>query len=180
MRRRPVLVLMAGALGLVPLSGCGGPQPDLSVCEKPPTELVESVAARMADGGTLRHARMVRSEDSGRVFVSAELHRDDDRWWAKGDLLTWMADEAGGFYAVDEHAREQSGWPEADFTLREDRDAVESRGCTLTVQGTIDVDRYDIDCPPGGVARRECLDDALDALQDRLDREYEERRRRAD
>lgn len=174
-RRRLFAALGVAGLGLTALAGCGGPQPDLSACEKPTSEMVEAVSRRLDAPGALRHARMLRSADSGRMFVTAELHRHDDRWWAVGDLLTWEADGNGGFRAVDEHARELSTWPGADFTLRDDRDAIESRGCTMSLRGTLDADQHDFDCPPGGIARRDCLEDNLSELKDRLDREFDER-----
>lgn len=169
--------VVVGAL-LATGAACGGPQPDTSACAEADDRLVAAAAERLTVPASLRHGHVYRSERSGRVFLSAELDREEDIWSAAGDIVTWVVvdEREPRLEAVDEVARTTSSWPAAGFTPADDADVVTSRGCTLVVRGTLDLDQYEIDCPERGAARRACLDDQRDELEDKLTREHDERR----
>lgn len=174
--RYPLTTLFLATCAVALLfTACGGPQADTQACERAPDNLIVAAQNGVDAPGTLRHLRILRSPDTGRVFLTGELHLEEDQWWIEGDLLTWVVSDGDRLEAVDEQAREVSRWPPAAFTLGDDRDAVKARGCTLVLRGTVDVDQHDLGCPAAGLARRECIDDRLEELQDRLEREHDER-----
>lgn len=179
MRRAPLGPLLVVAFLAAAATGCGGPQPDTSACSPADDRLVAAAQERLNVDGSLRHGHVVRSEDSGRTLFSAELALEEDIWSTEGDILTWVVldEQQPRLAAVDEGAREASAWPPADFTVADDDGVVTSRGCTLVRRGTLDLDQYDIDCPERGAARRACLDDKREELEEKLTREYDERRR---
>ena len=78
-------------------------------------------------------------------FVSAELHLGSDAPHDKGDIATWATDNVksdDGFVSVDVHAREDSTWPHASFTVTKDG-AIESRACASLNRGKT---KAQIDC----------------------------------
>ena len=106
-----------------------------SVCSPTSDAVLKSIGGKLQVGGALRNGRTVSK--SGLNFISAELHKPDDKPTAKGDLLTWAVQGTGGeFVAVDVHAREDTGWPHAQFDVRKDG-AMLSRACADEIKGTV-------------------------------------------
>ncbi len=73
------------------------------------------------------------------------MHLGSDAAHDKGDIATWATDDIksdDGFMSVDVHAREDSTWPHAPFTVTKDG-AIESRACASLNRGKT---KAQIDC----------------------------------
>ena len=135
-RQRAGLAVIV-ALAAPILATCAGPSIDSSECEVALIVTMETLGQRLTEDGTLRHGRAHERADR-EFFVSAEFlpaDKDDD---FDGDILTWFTENPAGsdFVSVDEHARDRSDWPEADFGVDENG-AITSRGCVLVVRGEL-------------------------------------------
>lgn len=102
--------------------------------------MLSSIQSKVTAFGKLRNGRIVEPDASAWMFVSAELHLYEDGVETRGSMLTWARRKSdsgkAAFLAVDENARKKSLWPRAPFDVRE-TGAIESRGCTDRVRGTI-------------------------------------------
>jgi hypothetical protein len=112
------------------IAGCGNPQQSVRHCQGAPEESILAIQQKFTAKGKLRNGKMVHLK-SGPYFVSAEIHLYSDAPHAKGDIATWATDDIKStdtFQSVDIHAREESTWPHASFTVTADG-AIESRAC---------------------------------------------------
>jgi len=132
---------LAAIVGFGVLAGCSqmsNPTYDLvaSGCAGASDETILTIQEHLEAPGKLRNGKLVRSPESGTVFVSAELHLRSDEKHDSGDILTWSTDDVAGneFFSVDVHAREESSWPHADVDVRA-AGARESRACTGLSRG---------------------------------------------
>jgi hypothetical protein len=139
-RRRRAGVLTGAALALASTvlgAGCGTPTQAVDRCQSAPDEITRAIQARVTADGTLRNAKLVSPADGAYTFVSAEIHLRSAAPHDKGVIGTWATkdtDRADAFVAVDTHARQQSRWPAASFTVTADG-AIESRACTALNRG---------------------------------------------
>lgn len=126
-RRRAALAVLSLTLLA---SAC--PQPDDgAACEDAPDDLVEAVGQHLIEGGNIRFSVVVRANGDDAVFVSFENRTDDDvDDDDSGHILTLTAPtfDSTELTAVDERAREETDYPDADVDVRADG-AIESRGC---------------------------------------------------
>ncbi len=114
------------------LAGCGNPTQSVRHCVGAPEDIVQAIQQKLTAKGKLRNAKLVHLSGSPNSFISAEIHLDSDDKHDKGDIATWSTtgvDSAEGFQSVDVHAREESAWPQARFTVTKNG-ALESRACT--------------------------------------------------
>jgi hypothetical protein len=129
--RIAALAATAVALGsLAGIAGCGNPQQSVRHCQGAPEESIVAIQQKFTAQGKLRNGKMVHLK-SGPYFVSAEIHLESDGAHDKGDIATWATDDIkslDAFESVDVHAREESTWPVAPFTVTADG-AIESRAC---------------------------------------------------
>ena len=138
--RRPRVAragVLVGVLAVLGLAACGSPtlKTTASVCTPTTDAVLKNIGTKLQVGGALRNSRTVSR--GGMNFVSAELHKPDDKPTAKGDLLTWAAGSGSNeFVAVDVHAREDTGWPHAEFDVRKDG-ALLSRACADDIRGQV-------------------------------------------
>ena len=129
--QRATVALIAILIG-PSLAACASPSIDVSGCDVALIVTMETLDGRLTEDGALRHGRVFKRAE-GEFFVSAEFlpaNEDDD---FDGDILTWFT-EGSDFVAVDEHARDHSDLPAADFHVDADG-AVTSRGCVLVFRG---------------------------------------------
>lgn len=126
-----VIIALAGPI----LAACASPSIDVAQCDVALIVTMETLEAHLTDDGTLRHGRALERAD-GEFFVSAEFLPADEDDDFDGDILTWFTEDPAGsnFFSVDEHARDRSDWPIAEFGVSEDG-AITSRGCVLVVRG---------------------------------------------
>jgi len=118
--------------GFPVLGGCGNPTASVSRCLGTPDATVAAIQDRLTIPGSLRNGKMVKPlRPNGFTIVSAELHPTGADKQAKGDILTWASRNltAGRFESVDANARNDSGWPHANFGVSADG-VIESRACT--------------------------------------------------
>jgi hypothetical protein len=128
-------IVVLPALGL--LGGCGSPAQAVTHCVGAPDNVVQAVQQKLTAKGKLRNAKLVTVPGSPRSFLSAEIHLDTDAKHDKGNIATWVTTDTKNlddFHAVDVHAREESTWPAARFTVTADG-AIESRACTNLTRG---------------------------------------------
>jgi hypothetical protein len=114
------------------LSACGNPTQSVRHCVGAPEEAVLAIQQKLTAPGKLRNGKMVHLKGSDYSYLSAEIHLDENDRHDKGDIATWATKDvksADGFLSVDVHAREESTWPPASFTVTEDG-VIESRACT--------------------------------------------------
>ena len=130
--------VLVGIVAVLGLAACGSPTLNTTagVCTPTSDTVLKSISAKLEAEGTLRNARTVTRGDL--QFISAELHKPDDKPTAKGDLLTWAVAAPGStqFVAVDVHAREDTSWPPAQFDVRKDG-AMLSRACAAEIRGQV-------------------------------------------
>jgi len=132
---RPVAALAVAVIafaGVGVLTACGNPTQAVRHCVGAPEEAVLAIQEKLTAPGKLRNGKMVHLKGSPYSFVSAEIHLDDDDPHDKGDIATWATQDVkspDGFVSVDVHAREESTWPHASFTVTTEG-AIESRACT--------------------------------------------------
>ena len=129
------------------VSACGNPTQSVQHCVGTSDSVLSAIQQKMKPGAdaTLRNGRSVQLPGSATTFVSAELHRGPDAPHKKGDVATWATDDIksdDGFMSVDIHAREDSTWPHATFTVTKDG-AIESRACAALNRGKT---KAQIDC----------------------------------
>ena len=139
--RRPRIAragVLIGILAVVGLAACGSPtmKATAAVCTPTTDAVLKNIGSKLQVDGALRNSRTVSR--GGMNFISAELHKADDKPNAKGDLLTWAVTGTGSndFVAVDVHAREDTGWPHAQFDVRKDG-AMLSRACADEIRGQV-------------------------------------------
>jgi hypothetical protein len=128
MRGRRVLVALAGLLVAIGISACSVPGPKRSLCRPAKADVLDEISTKLDAKGWLRRGYVYTVKGGGPKFVSAELHLNADKITTDGTILTWVEDPDRQFLAVDERARQYSGWPGAPFDVRE-QGARESRGC---------------------------------------------------
>ncbi len=142
MNRTPRLALRLAAIAVLVaafLPACGNPTQPVQNCVGAPDSVISAIQQRMKPSAdaTLRNGRLVQVPGSDTTFVSAELHLGSDAAHDKGDVATWATDDIksdNGFVSVDVHAREDSTWPHASFTVTKDG-AIESRVCAALNRG---------------------------------------------
>lgn len=115
------------------VSACGSPKQSVQNCVGASDSVISAIQQKMKPDADakLRNGRTVQLPGSETTFVSAELHLGSDARHDKGDVATWATDDIksdDGFVSVDVHAREESTWPHAPFTVTKDG-AIESRAC---------------------------------------------------
>lgn len=133
--RRPLVAVVVLAMAAALLSACSSPGLISQSCTRT-TEgdpVLATLAGHLRVHATLRNAQVVKAA-GGRQFVSAELHRPDDAFAVRGDILTWVSDGARAFRSVDRNARRYSSWPAATADLRR-AEARTSRGCVYPYRG---------------------------------------------
>src|SRR5437879_5345826 len=113
------LAVLGVAAGLL-WPSCGSPSISTLACSSVPDPTLQAIGTRLQVAGALRNGQMVRATTTKMTFVSAELHRHDDRNSVKGDILTFATSDptTGPWMAVDARAREHSAWPAAPFDVR--------------------------------------------------------------
>ena len=121
------------------LAACGNPTQSVQNCVGAPDRVLSAIQQGMKPSAdaTLRNGRLVQLPGSDTTFVSAEMHLGSDDRHHKGDVATWATndiDSTDSFVSVDVHAREDSTWPHASFTVTEDG-AIESRACASLNRG---------------------------------------------
>ena len=148
-RRRgsAALLLLLVALIVPAAVACGNPTQSVQNCVGTSDSVVSAIQQRMKPDAKakLRNARSVQVPGSDTTFVSAELHLDSDAPHHKGAIATWATDDIksdNGFVSVDVHARDDSTWPHASFTVTKDG-AIESRACASLNLGKT---KAQIDC----------------------------------
>jgi hypothetical protein len=129
------------------LASCGNPTQSVQNCVGAPDSVIRAIEQNMKPGAdaTLRNGTMVQLQGSDTTFVSAELHLGTDKPHDKGDIATWATNDvksAEDFLSVDVHARADSVWPHAPFTVTKDG-AIESRACAALNRGKT---KAQIDC----------------------------------
>jgi hypothetical protein len=145
---RRVAAFAAAAVALASvgvLTACGNPTQAVRHCVGAPEEAVQAIQQKLTAPGKLRNGKMVHLKGSDYSYVSAEIHLDDDDAHDKGDIATWATRDvksAEDFVSVDVHAREDSTWPHASFTVTRDG-VIESRACTGLNTGKT---RAQLDC----------------------------------
>jgi hypothetical protein len=131
-------------------AACASPTASTFGCADVHDDVVTAIAKKLDEPGRLRFAQQLTRSDGTR-FVSAELHRPDERKDEDGDILTWASGVgATNFTAVDQRARDDSSWPAAALDVRTDG-AIESRACTADARS--DNDTGNNNCPANATQR---------------------------
>ena len=146
-RRTATRLLLLVALIVPAAAACGNPTQSVQNCVGTSDSVLSAIQQGMKPGAdaTLRNGRSVQVPGSDTTFVSAELHLGSDARHDKGDIATWATNDIkskDGFMSVDVHAREDSTWPHASFTVTKDG-AIESRACAALNRGKT---KAQIDC----------------------------------
>jgi hypothetical protein len=132
---RRVAALAVGPIAfasVVVLTACGNPTQSVRHCVGAPDEAVQAIQEKLTAPGKLRNGKMVHLKGSPYSYLSAEIHLDENDRHDKGDIATWATKDVKspqGFLSVDVHAREESTWPHASFTVTREG-VIESRACT--------------------------------------------------
>ena len=130
---RRIAAVAAAVLAFTSIAGlaaCGNPQQSVRHCQGAPEESVLAIQQKLTADGKLRNGKLVHLR-GGPYFVSAEIHLEADDRHDKGDIATWATDDiesTDGFRSVDEHARDDSTWPESTLDVTAEG-AIESRAC---------------------------------------------------
>ncbi len=133
MRLRRWVSVAAAAVVVFAAGSCASDVKRDAACADASDAVVGLLSQALTKGGNIRFASVLPSPDADHVFVSFENRTADqvksDR---SGHILTVVAPSAAStsFEAVDERARHETKFPEADIDVRANG-AVTSRACVL-------------------------------------------------